>query len=282
MRFLEIPQWEVLDEVKTESTILDLMREDSRSLLLDFDYTCFNWADAINQKGLEYTQECINEFHKMSQRPNHLIFVCQHISVNKLDWGNALVFTPHASQEDNFYAIPHYAINFGDKKKIKNRKYKASFVGSFETHPSRTSIAVCLQDRPDCLIQNTGGWHFYGDNREEKEKFYCDTLSESQLCLAPRGTGPSTIRLWEGMASGCVPIVITDSSKLPLHDTLKWDEMIIRIQPHLTPIIGSIIDLLDEHQIEKRSKRCVEIYEKKFSNENLHISILETLEKHAE
>ena len=280
MNFLKIDQWESLDDVKTEETISKLMMNDSRSKNLNFDYCCFNWADAINKRGLPFAQDHINKFRSTSSNPSRLVFVCQHISVNKLNWGNSIVFTPHATQEDTFYSIPHYAINIGNRKLIQDRNLKASFMGSYETHSSRSSLAVSIQNRNDCFVRDTGVWHFHNENRDKNKKLYTDILTNSKLCVCPRGTGPSTIRLWEAMATGCVPLLITDSSKLPLDDEIDWNKLIIRIQPHLTPLANPMLDLLDDNMLNTKSKNVIDIYDEYFCNNKLHTTVLKTLEKY--
>ena len=279
MRFLKAEQWEVLDEVVTESTILRLLREDTRSSSLDFDICDFNWADCINQKGLEYTQQHINKFRSSCDDTKKLVFICQHISVNRLGWGDSIVFTPHASHEDTFYAIPHYSVHAGKYRPIREKHIKASFVGSFETHACRVSSTMTLENREDCITKDTGAWHFHNSNRLENEKLYRKTLEDTQISLCPRGTGPSTIRLWESMSFGCLPLLITDSLKMPLSDLIDWDAMILRIQPHMSPLVSNMIDAISCDEIDKKAKLCNDVYQEKFSNDNLHVTVLENLRR---
>jgi hypothetical protein len=254
--------------------------EDSRSKDLDFEYCCFNWADAINKKGLPFAQQHINKFRSMSLDTSRLVFVCQHISVNKLVWDDSIVFTPHATNEDSFYPIPHFAINTGNYKSIEARPLKGSFLGSYETHQCRGSLAVTVGKRSDCFVNDTGSWHFHNKNRNENQERYIRTLSNTKVCFCPRGTGPSTIRLWEAMATGCIPLLITDSLKLPLADEIDWDRFMIRIQPHLTPLVDPILDLLNDNDLQKMSDKVIDVYNKLFCNKKLHVTIINTLEKY--
>lgn len=280
MKFLKIDQWESLDEVKTEETISRLMIEDKRCKNLDFEYCYFNWADAINKKGLPFAQTHIDRFRTMSSNTKRLIFVCQHISVDRLDWGDSIVFTPHATNEDSFYSIPHFAINTGNLKPIGARSLKGSFLGSYETHQCRGSLAVTVGKRNDCFMGDTGKWHFHNENRDANQKQYVEILSDTKVCFCPRGTGPSTIRLWEAMATGCIPLLITDSLKLPLDDEIDWDDLMVRIQPHLTPLVDSALDLLNDNDLQKMSNRVTDTYNKYFCNEKLHMTIIKTLERY--
>jgi hypothetical protein len=65
-------------------------------------------------------------------------------------------------------------------------------------------------------IENTSGFNFFGDaNRSAEEmaaakKRYAETVRRSKFVLCPRGTGTASFRLFETLAAGRVPVIISD------------------------------------------------------------------------
>jgi hypothetical protein len=60
----------------------------------------------------------------------------------------------------------------------------------------------------------------------KRKNIYFDTLSKSRFSLCPRGSAPSSLRFWESLKCGAIPILISDDWILPEYD---WDTCIIRI-----------------------------------------------------
>ena len=220
---------DVGDPVKTEETIYEQLLSKREEINTDYVYVAMPIAWYINTRGMHWTQNLINQICT-SHGKEKLFFVCQHIQVKNLNFNNHLVFTPHATAMDSFIAIPHYACSY-DLSMIKpwnDRQYEFSFVGSFKTHPVRQHLYDLLKDRDDCYIKDTGNnWHF--EESPEKQKInrdnYIKILGNTKYSLCPRGTGPSSIRIWESMAMAACPVIVSNFLKMPLQnelDTRMW------------------------------------------------------------
>jgi hypothetical protein len=57
---------------------------------------------------------------------------------------------------------------------------------------------------------------------------YDAVLLDSIFSLCPSGSGPNSIRLWESLGFGCIPVLLSDSLRLPGTNE-EWDEAIVRI-----------------------------------------------------
>jgi hypothetical protein len=207
------------DPVKTEETIYNQLRANKDQIHTDYVYVAMPLAWYINHKGLNWTQAIINKIcHELKERK--LFFVCQHIQVKHLNFNGHAVFTPHATITDSYIPIPHYACSYDTSlsKRWEDRKYTFSFMGSFGTHPVRQKIYDAIKDREDCFVLDTGCWHFEGhpEQQIENKKRYIEILGDTKYSLCPRGTGPSTIRMWEAMAMGSCPVILSDLLKTPL------------------------------------------------------------------
>mgnify|MGYP003111961291 CR=1 FL=1 len=267
---LEVQNFDlVTDPVKTEEMIYNQLHKFKDSIKTDYTYVAFPLAFSINNNGLPYTQNIINNICAQNQNKK-IFFVCQHILVNKLFFpNNSLVFTPHATILDSHIPIPHYACNYDLKyaKPWAERKYDYSFVGSFRTHPVRERVYDFLKNKKNCFILDTGGWHFESDikKQEDNAQKYIEVLGNTRYSLCPRGTGPSTIRIWESMAMGSKPAILSDYLKMPLEMFLE------------KPLWCNIPESFESIDLECNIFENSEYWEH-FSNDNLYKSISKILQ----
>ena len=68
-------------------------------------------------------------------------------------------------------------------------------------------------------------------NEDERQKLrgekYNEILLDSRYTLCPSGSGPNSIRLWEALAIGSIPIILADTLELPKHNL--WGESILKV-----------------------------------------------------
>jgi len=96
-----------------------------------------------------------------------------------------------------------------------DRKWLYSFVGS-ASHPVRSPI-LKLEDK-EGLIIDTSNFCVWNPTQTSKfgfQKTYTDAIAESKFVLCPRGIGPSSLRLYETIEAGRVPVIISDSWVAP-------------------------------------------------------------------
>lgn len=211
------------------------------------------YHDSGNNLGL--VQKEINKITNNNERQD-LIFLCGHIIVNMLDFGKNKVLTYHGSNLNNHtVTIPMPAFNFCEKPKdFSNRSTKASFAGSFDTHWSRRHMWYSLLGESGCLVKDTGAWHYYKDKKSQNPEYsnFKDMLGDSVMTLAPRGTGPCTIRLWEAIESLSIPIIISNEYKNPDLGIHSLSDMSIRVDECDAQNIKSVIMNLKLKDLKKK------------------------------
>lgn len=269
MRIAEIESFSnAPDPVRTEETISRQLMERYNQIDSAYTYVSLPLAWNINNRGIAPTQRLIDEicFNLSSEK---LFFVCQHILVDQLEFHGNLVFTPHATALDAFVPIPHYSCNYDPQraKAWEDRQYTFSFMGSFHTHPVRRKLYDSLKSRDDCLIVDTGNWHFEGapEKQQLNSEEYIQILGDTKYSLCPRGTGPSTIRIWEAMAMGSTPLILSDFLQMPLERELdtSWVRIPENFDMATLDAAASNLEEYDSHQ-----------YFHMFSNDNLYKTIV--------
>jgi hypothetical protein len=117
------------------------------------------------------------------------------------------------------------------------RKYLASFIGAHMPH-YRSDVRVKIAEaaiaaqRSDVLVEVGGLWHFnhvvYKEQvagtalstaearaHDDATRHYNEVLSDSVFSLCPEGAGPNTLRVWESLAVGAIPVIIAPGWKPP-------------------------------------------------------------------
>jgi len=192
------------------------------------------------------------------------------------------LFATHAKNGKSYEGItvlpfPHYAVN--SMRPAKNKDILYSFIGSNTYRLIRSKI-FRLKVLSSCVIEEKPRHkvkQLYSDNDRQR---YKNILSRSRYSLCPRGMGPNTIRFWESLQAGAIPILISDSMSLP--DGIDWDTCIIRIpEEEFTrnpeKINEIVLGILPKKE-EILRRNCYIAYEK-YSGENFVSCIRQYYEK---
>jgi hypothetical protein len=127
-----------------------------------------------------------------------------------------------------------------------------SFVGDIKTHPVRPVLAKLKHPRG--LFVDTSGESqavMWLGTDEEKTVFwdrYAKIARSSKFILCPRGVAPSSIRLFETMCLGRVPVVLADQWVRP--DGPAWDSFILQVPERDAPSVLSIMEEKEAQAIE--------------------------------
>ena len=191
-------------------------------------------------------------------------------------------------QDIRLLPCPIYALNIEDNKfnkEIKeakdvlthDRDILFSFVGGY--HPTiymsdiRKKI-YALEKRDGVVIENTGDWHLnklvYHPSQNNKQTLNLNDQHMSQTCdynklllksrytLAPSGSGPNSIRFWEALGAGSIPVLLADTLELPAHEL--WDKTIVRIAEKDVYRVYEILGEISEEEENRRRENCLRVY----------------------
>jgi hypothetical protein len=250
------------DPIKTERSVYEFFSA-NECLEYDYDYAAVPIAYLINKKGLVFTQNIINKINE--QTKNKKIFVCQHIYVKKLNFHGNIVFTPHCLNSDDLNVIPHFNHIYSERPSSQERFILCSFIGCPKTHQSR--FLLQKYESKDIIIDYNSIWFFmYGSKSRQKiQEKYQQALEKSYFSFCPRGTGESTLRLYEAISAGSFPIVFNDV-KIPE----SLEKFVIRkdIREEIN------FDEIKNTHSEEMRQEMMSIYWSEYSNENIYKCIL--------
>ncbi len=142
-----------------------------------------------------------------------------------------------------------------------------SFVGSSNTHSMRKRVLKLRH--PHSLLRDTspnnGYRHWWQQAAEQQVQCYTDyrqIMQRTRFALCPRGRGPSTIRLYESLEAGCVPVIISDHLLLPCGP--DWDTFSLRVPEKDIDRVPKIVESY-AHRFGQMSQRARQAWEDYFS-----------------
>jgi hypothetical protein len=191
------------------------------------------------------------------------------------------------------HSWPLYAVNVEDHerraglqilKPTAEKRYLASFVGSYMTHylsDVRLRLAEAAQrdGGHDLLIELTDQWHFNPvvydqqvrrkalnrrivDRHARATERYNQILSDSVFSLCPEGAGPNSLRLWESLAVGSIPVAIFDDWDPPICGGAKvnFEDVCVVFRTGEVDDVFKSLRNMTPSEIEVRRQRCVDFY----------------------
>jgi hypothetical protein len=249
--------------IPTEETMFKCLEEKSK---IDDSWVLHKLplAHMINSMGVQQTQQVINGLPKEENK----ILVCQHILVDQLKVdGNTQMCSPHASEYNSVIPIPHYPVNTGTPQE---RVMLFGFLGSTSTHASRKGIVKLF---PDCCKDSGAHWGLDKSLGDGFHKSYIDMLAKCEFALCPRGTGISSVRLFEAMAMGTIPVIIANGYRPPLSNYLNWSEFSVTISENKIKNIPQVLGEFTTEDISSMRQSLEKTYCEHFSSLNFHKSV---------
>ena len=150
-----------------------------------------------------------------------------------------------------------------------------SFVGS-PTHKART--ALFKLEHPDAAVREVRGFTFYDPSStdfEGRRAYYRDVVGRSRFVLCPRGRGTSSIRTYETLAAGRVPVIIADDWVPPAGP--QWELFSIRWPEGRTAGLVEMLTDRDRHWCDM-SANARKAYEQFFAPNVAFHNVIELCE----
>lgn len=164
---------------------------------------------------------------------------------------------------------------------LANRRFLTSFVGQYERYyisKIREHIFGLFPKYENSKIVRRGMWHYKsmvymggkphaGQSAAESE--YISVLKDSVFSLCPSGSGPNSIRIWESMGYGAIPVILADTLVLPCIKNIDWNDVFIIWKESEIGKLNDYLLTLDEGKIESMSKKNIELFHAYFSKDSM-------------
>ena len=225
-------------------------------------------------------------------RARDLFGVWHRLGVTDLWWSHAMEADVRRSTESDLRIHPWslYAVNAEDPQRREGlapgkdpaeRQLLASFVGVHLAHYlSDVRLRLrSLAEAPGFYVRVTEDrWHFedvvyghqvQGDPLEQTYKVddsvidYNRLLCDSIFALCPAGAGPNSLRLWEALATGAIPVLLGPQPALPAGGTLAqidWEGIVLRVPEDAVEELPRLLRALSVDELRRRQHLGMQAY----------------------
>lgn len=149
-------------------------------------------------------------------------------------------------------------------------KPKISFCGSPDSHISRPPLFKILQNCDDIecnfIFTNSPCNGAIDPQIETKKSTFTENLRTSEFTFCPRGNGNFSIRFYEALLSGRIPVVVKSDNEMPFEKYINWKDYCV-ISENESTLIQDIITFHKNNDLNKMQKKCKDIFKEYFINE---------------
>ena len=157
---------------------------------------------------------------------------------------------------------------------ISEAEYDIGFQGGFQTNPIRSRIPNimqrCREQGMNTFHCDTGDFFRRTHKDEERERLtnsHQQLMHNSKFVLCPQGRGFNSIRFYETMSFGRIPVLLSDQSKLPLQHLIDYKKFIVVVPARDTEHTSEYIkQFLDSHDLEEASRLSLNTHRTMFCN----------------
>lgn len=251
-------QYPAITEQHAYHRMFPIMYEDASSVYIAFPWATL--IDLLNSKktNTKALLSALEDIKKLVIGKKNVVTVCQHIlmlnyqnmfaevGVTDVFWTHAIrqqsVFPKHGHISIHPFPLYPVQVNDASANEIAKRKHLYSFVGAKSNKwyltQSRSYIIDLLAGDARGVVIGRDQWHYNkvvyehqiagakeakGELVDSKTSLeFQKILSESIFSLCPSGSGPNSIRLWESIGYGSIPVILADTY-LPPGDPALWE-----------------------------------------------------------
>jgi hypothetical protein len=155
---------------------------------------------------------------------------------------------------------------------LSEPRFLFSFLGRSGTHQVRRQMLLLDKDDSPCVDIADAPKRF---PTFDYSKSYLTLITESKFVLCPRGFGVSSIRIFEVMSKGRVPVIISDQWQRP--PGIPWDQFCVFVPERDVLRIPAILRQL-EGDARKMGEVAQEAFERYFAPNVFFERLLMTME----
>lgn len=166
---------------------------------------------------------------------------CPYLSIMRSDWFDAVLAASPA-------------------------KWLFSFAGNLANAPVREELGQIRDDRGCIMDTSAHPGNGYGQSSATYLAFrdmYVELIRDSTFVICPRGRGPASLRLYETMRAGRVPVILADEWVPP--DGVAWDEFAVIVPERQVRHLGELLRKR-EPEAEALARRARAVWNENFGS----------------
>ncbi len=283
------PLW-FAELLKTEHTALTTVKSPE-----DADFILFpEYLDALlDQVGVKGARLFLQELPFFKDYEEKHLFFSNHDNAVPLGFTSVFFQTSvnRFNRDPHVAAIPYPPEWTNDELlhfELSRIRYLTSFNGNIASSLIRSELvlAVLQEQRLSVFADPLPGFHCHQSEEVQQARrlSYLQTLAESLTVLCPRGEGLNSIRFFESMALGRIPVLVSDSCLLPFEDDINYSECTFKISEADIPRAGTIladwIAASGEERLLGMCRRARAVWEQHFSAHGIQQHIIDKLHAH--
>ena len=214
--------------------------------------------------------------------------ICQHIWALDLlplykQLGITDLFWPHAIKDQmsaegiRLHPYPLFPVRGYNGLSLRadlDREYPKdilfNFIGAYNADVYLTPVRkwiLDIEETQKIIIKGRDEWHYERNVYQKQimglknnsddtvqrvhEEEYDKVLSRSLFTLCPSGSGPNSIRFWEALMFGSIPVLLSDKLRLP-DPQREWNKVMIQIPETQSAVEGLAVELQELAKDKKR------------------------------
>ncbi len=265
----------LLETVDTPASALSvrLSPDPAQADLLLFPYYLENLTEWHTIEGVWQFLEALPLFREREEQ--HLFFSDHDSAVpyhSSAWWFRASI--AHNERDSHSLALPYQTDDLHDYLHfdLQRLRYHASFVGYLGVRKQRARLLESFSRTThlNVLIEPTEAFHGHQtpDKRAERRQHFLDICAESLCILCPAGDGTNSIRFFEALSLGRLPVLLSDCP-LPFEDRIPYHRFVCRILPHQAEQAGELLlswlTMLGDEDVIQRCREARQTWEDWFA-----------------
>ncbi len=116
------------------------------------------------------------------------------------------------------------------------------------------------------------------DDREKTTREFYQNMIDSDYIVCVRGGGNFSVRIYETLAMGRIPIFINTDCILPFDNIIDWKRYCVWVEAHELHRLGDIVsgfhEALSPEEFKQRQQECRALWEKHLSSNGAMMSLM--------
>lgn len=193
------------------------------------------------------------------------------------------------------YDVPEHILSLKPEFNVENIKYDSSFVGMFSNIIRNAAVRSIQVDAPELRFFERGEDRISVENGAfflpeyspeeiaERQARFIHSIRYSTTVICPPGVGPQSIRFYETMYLGRIPVTFGDNTVYPFEDEIDYSRFCLHIPQdglmRAGPILRDYLAGLSPDDILARWILACKTWHKYFSPEQKLIRLMNAARK---